>query len=142
MSMADQIWAYFRECEWIDKAKRLGFNALGPEVAEFSVEDEPESPILAKYMDGSTLRSKTFVLASRQEYGLDARLNIEKSGFFEKIRKWIEKQDKAKNYPVLEDGCTVNKIEALTDGYLYTSEKDSARYQIQLRIIYFEKGER
>lgn len=68
------------------------FNAIGPEIAEFSTEDEPENLILCQYIDGSTLKSKTFVLASRQEYGLDARLNIEKSGLLRKfVNGWKRK---------------------------------------------------
>lgn len=142
MNMADNLWEYFRQCPMIDRQNRLSFNALGTETAEFSLEDEPENPVLRQYIDGSTLRAKTFTLASRLQYGLDARLNIEQSGFFEKLRRWIETQNRLKNHPVLEKGQQALRLEALTDGYLFTNETDTARYQIQFRLTYFEKGER
>lgn len=142
MTLGETLWDYFRKCPLIDQQNRLNFNALGAEPSECTIEDTPENPILQQYMDGSTVRAKTFVLGSRLSYGLDARMNIESSGAFEALRRWIEQQNRAKQFPALEEGRRALKLEALTDGYLFTSEEDTARYQIQLRLTYFEKGER
>lgn len=142
MKIADSLWNYFRKCPLIDKRNRLSFNALGNEPTEFSIEDEPENPVLCQYIDGSTLRAKTFTLASRQKFGLNARLNIENSGFFEALCSWIEQQNRQRNFPALTEGRQALKLEALTDGYLFSNEADTARYHIQLRLTYFDKGER
>ena len=43
-----------------------------------------------------------------------------------------------KSVTILEDGKRPIKIESLTSGYLFSATEDSARYQIQCRLVYYE----
>ncbi len=143
MGLAESIWAYFRACPLIGTRERLSFNCLAAQTCEFAIDDEgPENPVVKSYMDGSSLRVKTFVLASRQSYGADARENLSKSGFFEQLAAWVEQQNRLHILPQMPEGQEPCKLEALTAGYLFSSEGDTARYQIQLRLTYYQKGGR
>lgn len=142
MSLTENLFNYFRACPLVDTANKLNFNFLGPEPTEYTIEEVPETPIVKRYVSGSSIRQKTFYFASRESYGEDARVQIENSGFYEQMQAWVEKQDQKRVYPVLLDGQRAMKIECLSSGYLFTSEEDAAKYQIQLQLTYFQKGER
>ncbi len=142
MGLAESVWAYFKACPLIS-GQRLSFNCLAAQTCEFAIDDEgPENPVVKTYVDGGSLRVKTFVLASRQAYGADARNNLSKSGFFEELADWVEAQNRLHNLPQMADGQEARKLEALTAGYLFSSDGDTARYQIQLRLTYYQKGGR
>lgn len=143
MGLAESIWEYFRACPLIDREERLSFNCLAAQPCAFGIDDEgPENPVVRSYLDGGSLRARTFVLASRQSYGADARSNLDKSGFFERLAAWVEEQNRLRRFPQMEAGQQPRRLEALTAGYLFASEGDTARYQIQLRLTYYQKGGR
>lgn len=143
MGLIQNIYNYFRGCPLIDEQARLRFNSLGAQPSEYTIDDEgPENPVIMRYMDGSTLRIKSFSLGSRMEYGEDERVNISNSGYFEQLQAWVEAQNHRRDYPQMDPGQRPMKLEALTSGYLFTTEAATARYQIQLRLTYYQKGER
>lgn len=139
MSLSQSIYDYIRDCPLIDSGTCVRFNRLGPEPQEFSVEDVPEDVIVKRYI-GSSLRQKTFHLVSREVYNQDQRINIEKSDFYEDFQAWVEKENRLKHFPALTGDNRATKIECLTCGYLYTTEEDTALYQIQLRLTYLHKA--
>ncbi|MFV0351428.1 MAG: hypothetical protein ACK5JF_03840 [Oscillospiraceae bacterium] len=142
MSLTENLYKYFCACPLVDTANKLNFNFLGEKPTEYTIEEVPETPVIQQYVSGSSIRQKTFYFASREEYGQDARVQIEKSGFYEQMQVWVEEQNRKRRYPCMLEGQTAKRIECLSSGYLYTSETDTARYQIQLRLTYFQKGER
>lgn len=140
--MIDAIRDWLRACPFIDKKDRFNVNYLGAEPICFTVEEIPNSPIVRRFIDGSTVREKAFVVASRDEYGADVLTNIANSGFWEKFSDWIELQSKTKNFPLMPEGKQPQKIEITASHYLYEAEATTARYQIQIKLTYFQKGER
>ena len=42
--------------------------------------------------------------------------------------------------PRLPTGCTAQSLEPVSIGYLYNATATEARYQIQCRLIYYDKG--
>ncbi|MFV0413870.1 MAG: hypothetical protein ACK5L3_11510 [Oscillospiraceae bacterium] len=142
MSLSESLHSYFKACPLIDSAGRLNFNYLGAKTTEYTIEEVPETPTIKQYVSGSSLRQKTFYFGSRESYGEDARIQIGKSGFYEQMAEWVEEQNLKKTFPDMAAGKRAMKLECLTDGYLFASEADTARYQIQLRLTYFQKGER
>ena len=85
----------------------------------YSIEETPCNPIIKKYIDGSSIRQFEFIFASRESYGPDVLNNISNSGFYEDFANWIEEENIKGNLPDLND--------------------KECRYQIQMRITYFQE---
>lgn len=140
--MIDAIRCWLRACPLIDRKDRFNVNYLGAVPICFTVEETPNSPVVRRYLDGSTLREKTFVVASRDDYGEDVLINIANSGFWEKFSDWVERQNRSKRFPLMSHGKQPQKIEVTTSHYLFEADATTARYQIQMKLTYFQKGER
>ena len=104
----------------------------------YSIEEVPVNSVLQTYLDGTQERQFVFVFASRFYYSDETRNNIENSGFYEDFSDWLDEQTKVGNFPVMRDGLTPSKIEAMSSGYLFdiSGDMSNARYQIQCRLIY------
>ena len=104
----------------------------------YSIEEVPVNSVLQTYLDGTQERQFVFVFASRFYYSDETKNNIENSGFYEDFSDWLDEQTKIGNFPVMRDGLTPSKIEAMSSGYLFDVSGDlsNARYQIQCRLIY------
>jgi len=108
---------------------------LGGEAIEYAVESVPCEPFFRKYTDGGGIRQFLFLFASREFYSADVNQCIENLEFYEHFENWIYQRNLAGELPDL-DGRTPFGIEVLTGGYAFDADADTARYQIQLRLIY------
>lgn len=140
--MIDEIRQWLRKCPLIDKGDRFNVNYLGADPLCYTLEETPNIPILIQYLDGSSLREKIFVVASRDEYGADVLVNITNSGFWEQFEKWVESQNRKKSFPKMGENQTPRKIEITSSHYLFETSETTARYQIQMKLTYYQKGER
>ena len=71
--------------------------------------------------------------------------NFEKlanSGFYEKMSTWMETQTRQRRFPALPAGKQPVLIEAMSTGYLMSATGTEGQYQIQCRLVYFQKGAR
>lgn len=138
MTMIESIRDYLAGCPLLGDFKRLCVDFLPEDIETLSIEEVPAETILRAYVDGSSERQYLFVLAARLFYSEETRNNIENSGFYENFAEWLEEQTEADSLPVLADGKTASKIEAMSSGYLFDVSGDlsNARYQIQCRLIY------
>ena len=141
MTIIESIRKYLSNCPLLTGGK-LNVDFLPPEATTYSVDVTPVSPIVKSYLGGSSVRQFAFVLATRTYYGSDIRQQIDNLGFFEEFSSWIETQNHNRNWPYLGDEKKVQKLEVTTSGYVFAPETDTARYQIQCKLIYFQKGER
>lgn len=132
---------YFLACPLISDG-RLGVDWLPEAGIAYSLDTTPAAEILRRYTSGSSLRQYLFTLCSVQDYGSDTLQNIANSGLFERLAAWMDAQTKARVLPDLGAGRTAQKLEAQSTGYLFTTAPDAGRYQIQCRLLYFQKGER
>lgn len=124
------------------KGGRLGIDFLPAEAASYSVDAVPAKTVIKQYMDGSSLRQFLFVLASRAYYGAEVRQQIDNLGFFEEFSDWLGERQRTRSYPNLGAGRQVRKMEVTTSGYAFAPDTETARYQIQCKLTYFEKGGR
>lgn len=129
---------YFLDCPLIDELARINVDYLGVEATEYTIDAVPSPTVIKEYVDGGKLKQYVFVFASREFYGADTLQNIENSGFYERFSNWIEEQSEIGNLPNLNGNKRVTGLEVLTSGYLFDSSEDNARYQVQLRLIYYE----
>ena len=116
----------------------MNVDYLGAEPTEYTVDGVPSGEVLKTYVDGSSIRQFTFIFASREFYGASVMLQLENAGFYQQFSEWIQKQNKKKNFPVLDGGKEAREIAVVTGGYLFSGSADTARYQIQCRLTYFQ----
>lgn len=135
----EKIREYFLNCPILDEYARLNIDFLGVEPTQYTIEGQPVNPVIQKYVDGGALKQYVFVFGSREYYGADVLQNIENSGFFERFAEWVEEQSEKENLPELEGNKQAISMEVLTSGYLFSASEDNARYQIQMRLIYYEE---
>lgn len=124
-------------------AGRLAVDFLPKQARTYSVDSVPCKEEVKQYLDGSSLRQFLFTLSSREFKGEDITQNVDNLAFYEGFAAWVLQQNRARRLPALGEGRTARKIEVATSGYPFqVDEHGTARYQIQLRLEYFQKGER
>lgn len=123
---------------------RLGVDYLPEEARTYSVDTVPTTETVKRYFDGSAIKQYLFVLASREFREDRIQGNTENLAFYEAFARWVEQANRRpRHLPVLDEGRTAQKVEVTTPGYPFlVDEHGTARYQVQLRLTYFEKGER
>ena len=128
----DGIKTFLETCPYLNGAE-VGIDFLGSDAYEYTVEIMPEGGTIRKYTDGECIKQVGFVFASRNFYGAENCKNIE---FYENFSLWLDECTENGTLPTLGDGLEAIGIEAESSGYLYDSAKNTARYQIQCRLIY------
>ena len=112
---------------------------LGSSACEFTLEPIPCNTIYRQYTDGGALKQYCFLLASRFFYTDDLRQCADNQKFFEDFAAWVTAQDRAGHLPALDEGRTAFSLDVLTHGYVISEDAETARYQIQLRLVYEEE---
>lgn len=144
MNLIESIREFIKECPYLEDylgatKPKVGVDYLSDEIICYSIERVPCNPIIKKYVDGSSKKQELFVFSSRESYGPDVFNNLENINFYEKFASWIEEQNSNKNLPKLTGKYEAEKLEVTTNGYAFQTDVDKARYQIQLRLTYFER---
>lgn len=113
---------------------RVGVDYLGDEPETYSIDsDVGGDPWAVRYVDGGGIRQYGFTLTSREYYGSDSNKNTENLKFYEYISNRIEELN---DVGIVPDVQGAYMVEVLTTGYLFSSQDDRARYQIQLKLKY------
>ena len=138
MAIIESIRDFIAGCPLLKNGVLLNVDRLGATEIEYTVDGEITNPVLRQYTDGSSLRQFEFVFASRERYGADTLQNIANSGFYEDFADWIESQSNVGNLPKLDKYRVPQYIEVLSGGYVFDSDDSIARYQIQLKFVYYQ----
>ena len=133
----DGIKNFLESCPLL-KGASVAVDFLGSDAYEYTVEIMPEGGTIRKYTDGECIKQVGFVFASRNFYGADNGKNIE---FYEKFSLWLDECTENGTLPELGDKLEALSIEAECSGYMYASAKNTARYQIQCRLIYHKTAD-
>ena len=127
---------YISQCPYLyEFNKGINIDYLDNDSTTYSIEEVPCEPIIKRYINGDTKRQYDFIFASRESYGADVFQNIENSGFYEDFSRWIEEESSKGNLPSLEGNRESLEIRVSTTGYAFQTDDNSARYQIQLKLI-------
>lgn len=144
ITIMSAISDYIRTCPFLDMfddaITKLNIDFLGGDVDSYSIEEVPSAPIVKRYVDGSSNRQFEFIFCSREPYSEDILQNIDNSGFYEQLADWFELNTNNKILPKLDSNKNAEKIEMLTHGYLLHNTQNTARYQIQCRLTYYQKN--
>ena len=138
MKIIESVKNFILTCPYLEELAAINVDFLPDSPDTYSIEEVPTNAVIQTYLDGSQERQFVFVFASRFYYSDETRNNIENSGFYEDFSDWLDEQTKTGNLPVMREGMTPSKIEAMSSGYLFDVSGDlsNARYQIQCRLIY------
>lgn len=137
-SIVEAIKDYLNTCPLLS-GSRFNIDFLTEKADEgYSIEIIPCEPYVKKYADGSGVKQFQFALMSREFYDEDARVNIENSGLYENIEKWIQANDLARVYPVLDSNQVPHSIEVTSKGYLFDVTGTAGAYRIEMRFTYAE----
>ena len=139
MSIIQAVVDYVTACPLLAEGY-MRVDNLGTEPVEYGIAVLPNNPIVKKYVNRSSIRQYLFAVTSREYYSIDMLANIDNSEFYEDLADWFEKQNAARNYPEFGAGKTVQRIELVTSGYLYSTDRKTARYQLEIRIIYYKEA--
>ena len=137
-SIIDALEKYFIGCELLkDGALRVDY--LGEKPVEYTIEVLPCDPVVKRYLGGSTVRQYLFAFGSREFYSQERLQNIQNSAFYERLADWVETKSMSGVLPELPDGMEAQQLEVVSSGYLFDGSMTNARYQIQLRLLYFKE---
>lgn len=138
-SLTQSVRDFFCTCPFL-KDGVIHVDYLGICPTEYSIDGVPAKKEVKIYIDGSTLCQFVFTFGSVEKYGSSVETNLENSGFYENFAVWLKEKSKKKELPSLGYGREVLGIEAESEGYVIDARENMARYQIQCRLLYFEKG--
>lgn len=137
-SIIEALERYFLKCELL-KDGCLRVDYLGEKAVEYAIEVMPCDPIVKRYANGSSVRQYLFAFGSREYYSQERLQNIQNSAFYEKFADWVETKNQSAELPELPDGMEAEEIEVVSSGYLFDGSMKNARYQIQLKLLYFKE---
>lgn len=138
-SIIDALEKYFIGCELLkDGALRVDY--LGEKPVEYTIEVLPCDPVVKRYLGGSTVRQYLFAFGSMEFYSQERLQNIQNSAFYERLADWVETKSMSGVLPELPDGMEAQQLEVVSSGYLFDGSMTNARYQIQLRLLYFKEA--
>lgn len=139
-SLTEQVREYLFSCPFL-KDGVIHVDYLGIRPTEYSIDGVPAKKEIKAYIDGSALCQFVFTFGSVEEYGSDVDINLANSGFYENFALWLRGKTQKKELPDLGAKRQALRIEAEGEGYVIDTRENMARYQIQCRLIYLEKGE-
>ena len=132
--MVDKIREYFlKNVSLAQKFDNILADFLGDEATSYTIEPIPIDPVLRPYQDGGSLNQFVFQFGSREFYDNSVAQNINNLGFYEKFQEEIETNNKN---GVLPDITGIQSIECLNNGTIQDVQNGTAKYVIQMRIIY------
>ena len=123
----------------------LGFNYSSEEVGQIAITTDFSDRVIKKYFRGAE-KAYGFTITLIRPYSTDLdSLNLECMNFVQSFMDWIDEQNRKKNFPDFGENCQIKKMENLQNMPNLSGinpKEGLARYQIQCRIIYFDKEDK
>lgn len=142
MTIIDGVRAWLKTYEGLADG-RLSVDFLPEEAKSYSVDTVPTAEIVKRYLDGSSIRQFLFCVSSREFYSDNIAQNVDNQAFYEGLAAWLERKSKLRQFPNIGMDRTVRSIEISSTAYPFVvDEHGTARYQLQLKLTYFQKGDR
>ena len=132
--MIEAIRQYFIDhFDQLAPSGTVGVDYLKEVVDSYSIEPGIGDPWVKRYVDGGGVRQYNFTFTSREAYGPDTVQNMDNLKFYAYISERIETLNLKGTVPQVMGAY---KVEVLTNGYIMDVSPDTAKYQIQLRLLY------
>lgn len=134
----ESIRSFIENCPFLTEYANLMIDRLEGDVASYSIETVPCDPIVKRYVNGTSQRRFEFYFTSTEAYTQEVLDEISNSAFYEHFAAWMEQCTRSQNLPILDGDRLSIKLEALTPGYIVSSDETTARYVIQCRLTYMQ----
>lgn len=120
---------------------RINVDFLPEKAKEYSLEAVPCTEWVRAYVDGSGIKQFLFNLCSRELLDETLRTQMDNLGFYEAFSEWLRRQTLAGRLPDLGSGRRAARLEATSSGYVFDQGANTARYQIQCKLTYYQEKE-
>lgn len=142
MTKHDAMKMYFEPKVKELVGKMLGFNFSPESPDNIAFVTNYSDKVRKKYIYGAE-KEYGFTIIITKAYSTDTDdLNLEAMNFAQAFMDWLDEQNRLKNYPEFPESCQIRKMENLQNmpNLAGINPQGLARYMIQCRLIYFEKG--
>ena len=136
--MMNSIKTFMENCPLLTGID-VNINYLGEDSVSSAVESLSAEPVIKTYTDGGTMRQYLFAIALRQDYGQDAVTNNNAITLLEQIAGWVEHQNSIGILPTLANNQSPISLEVFKTGWLEDKTADTAKYQLQCRLVYYQE---
>lgn len=93
---------------------------------------------IKRYLNGDEVRESNFQVFLKA-YTSENINRIQNTQLIDKMKEWINRQSKKRNFPQMEENRICRKIEA-NNGMIYDiNENGEGLYLLQVKITYYEK---
>jgi len=144
MTKHDAMKAFFEPKVQELAGSVLGFNFSSELMNNISFVTNYLDKVRKKYIYGAE-KEYGFTIIITKPYSTDTDdLNLEAMNFAQAFMDWLDEQNQLKNYPEFPENCQIKKMENLQNMPNLAgvnAQAGLARYMVQCRLIYFEKGE-
>lgn len=138
MSVMESVRTWLRQYPGLDG--RLDVDFLDEAADTYSVDTIPCEEVVKRYLDGSTVKQFQFAVSSRRFYDQNIAQNLGNLEFFEGLTAWVEQKAQARELPEMDSNRVAQKIVVTSTAYPFiVSEDGKARYQLQMRLEYYQK---
>lgn len=139
MTIIDGVRAWLKTYEGLADG-RLSVDFLPEDAKSYSVDTIPTTEIVTRYLDGSSIRQFLFCISSREFYGDNITQNVDNQAFYEDLSAWLERKSRLRQFPNIGADRTVRSVEISSTAYPFiVDEHGTARYQLQLRLTYYQR---
>lgn len=139
-AMIDKVRDYFIEkCPYLDEYTELNINYLVDKNKAYSLnENAGYDPVIQGTKDilGNCEEQFLFTFDSKLIWNEDIQNTIDNSKFFEKIKNWLETNNKNDIFPDIKG---IYEIGATTNGYIFATNANEAIYRIQCYLKYYKE---
>lgn len=145
MTKHDAVKKYFEPKVLELAGDILSFNFSPESPDSFSLITNYSDKIVKEFICGDVRKAYGFAITIIKAYSTSGDdLNLECMNFAQAFMDWMELQDREKIYPDFGMNCEIEKMEVLQNMPNLSgvnAEAGLARYMIQGRILYRERGE-
>ena len=135
-TMIEVVREYISKCPYLKEYAELNIEYLTDKVVTYSInENAGYNPIIDQFLVGANIQF-LFTFDSKLYWNEDIQNNIDNSKFFEKFKKWLEKNNKNRMFPKIEG---IYEIGATTNGYIFATNANEAIYRIQCYLNYYKE---
>ncbi len=117
----------------------IAIDNLDGRPSRYSVDAEPDSQVVKRYLGGDTLRRFAFTLSARSEAVGNEDL-AETHARYEAVARWAEAATRARALPVMDVGRVPHTLMAVGGPALYTLADDAntAAYRMRMELTYWQ----
>lgn len=134
-SKMELIKEFIETCPLLNKGK-INVDYLKDEMYSYSIDRTPTKPEVKTFIDGRGGKYQiSFDFSVTAPISSEVVTNLANSKFGEDFMKWIERQNRLKNFPEIEGAFS---IKCTSPSYILQRTEMTAIYMIQMSFIYYE----